>query len=74
MPLEDYRVIFSKYKQPINQHYPKIRKQQQTYKYDEEDEVMALASLSFQISLQDVYNKYEVGNWSGDRADVEEIG
>lgn len=74
MPLEDYRVIFSKYKQLINQYYPKIRKQQQTYKYDEEDEVMALASLSFQISLQDVYNKYEVGNWSGDRADVEEIG
>jgi hypothetical protein len=73
LPLEDYRVSFSKYKQRI-QHYPKIGKKQRTCKYDEEDIAIALASLSFQISLQDLYNKYEVGNLSGDRTDVEEIG
>lgn len=73
LPLEDYRVIFSKYKQLINQQYSKIGKKQQTCEHDEEDEAIALASICFQITLEDVYNKYEVGDWSGDRTDVEKM-
>ena len=57
--------------------FSKTGKKQWTLReYDEEDEAIALVSVPFQISLQDLYNKvkFEPVESEGESADVEELG
>ena len=44
--------------------------------YDEEDEAIALVTVPFEISLQDLYNKvkFEPVEWEGESADIEGLG
>ncbi|MEH2424888.1 MAG: Uma2 family endonuclease [Nostoc sp.] len=57
--------------------FSKTGKKQWTLReYDEEDEAIALVTVPFEISLQDLYNKvkFEVVESEGESADVEELG
>ncbi|MEH1804510.1 Uma2 family endonuclease [Nostoc sp.] len=57
--------------------FSKTGKKQWTLReYDEEDEAIALVTLPFEISLQDLYNKvkFEAVDSEGESADVEELG
>ncbi|MCX7596181.1 MAG: Uma2 family endonuclease [Fischerella sp.] len=58
----------------VEQYSKTAKKRWLMREYDEEDEAISLASISFQISLQDLYNKvkFEVVESEGDRANVEE--
>jgi Uma2 family endonuclease len=57
----------------VEQYSKTAKKRWLMREYDEEDEAISLASISFQISLQDLYNKvkFEVVESEGDRANVE---
>ncbi|MBX9254155.1 Uma2 family endonuclease [Desmonostoc muscorum CCALA 125] len=52
------------------------KKQWALREYDEEDEAIALATVPFEISLQDLYNKvnFELVESEGESADVEGLG
>ncbi|MBD2414217.1 hypothetical protein FACHB389_21360 [Nostoc calcicola FACHB-389] len=52
------------------------KKQWALREYDEEDEAIALATVPFEISLQDLYNKvnFEPVEFEGESADVEGLG
>ncbi|MHC5723364.1 MAG: Uma2 family endonuclease [Nostoc sp.] len=52
------------------------KKQWALREYDEEDEAIALVTVPFEISLQDLYNKvkFELVESEGESADVEEVG
>jgi len=52
------------------------KKQWALREYDEEDEAIALVTVPFKISLQDLYNKvkFEPVEPEGESADVEELG
>ncbi|MBD2530878.1 Uma2 family endonuclease [Nostoc flagelliforme FACHB-838] len=52
------------------------KKQWALREYDEEDEAIALVTVPFEISLQDLYNKvkFEPVESEGESADVEELG
>ncbi|MEH1888152.1 MAG: Uma2 family endonuclease [Nostoc sp.] len=57
--------------------FSKIGKKQWTLReYDEEDQAIALVTVPFEISLQDLYNKvkFELVESQGESADVEELG
>ncbi|MEH1815009.1 MAG: Uma2 family endonuclease [Nostoc sp.] len=57
--------------------FSKTGKKQWTLReYDEEDEAIALVTVPFEISLQDLYNKvnFEPVESEGESADVEELG
>ncbi|MEH2412380.1 Uma2 family endonuclease [Nostoc sp.] len=57
--------------------FSKIGKKQWTLReYDEEDQAIALVTVPFEISLQDLYNKvkFEPVESEGESADVEELG
>ncbi|MEH2173751.1 Uma2 family endonuclease [Nostoc sp.] len=57
--------------------FSKIGKKQWTLReYDEEDEAIALVTVPFEISLQDLYNKvkFEPVEFEGESADIEELG
>ncbi|QLE43378.1 Uma2 family endonuclease [Nostoc sp. C052] len=57
--------------------FSKTGKKQWTLReYDEEDEAIALVTVPFEISLQDLYNKvkFELVESEGESADVEELG
>ncbi|MEH2085841.1 Uma2 family endonuclease [Nostoc sp.] len=57
--------------------FSKTGKKQWTLReYDEEDEAIALVTVPFEISLQDLYNKvkFEPVEFEGESADVEELG
>ncbi|MDZ8034605.1 Uma2 family endonuclease [Nostoc sp. DedSLP04] len=57
--------------------FSKTGKKQWTLReYDEEDEVIALVTVPFEISLQDLYNKvkFEPVEFEGESADVEQLG
>ncbi|MFN6530863.1 Uma2 family endonuclease [Nostoc sp. ChiSLP03a] len=57
--------------------FSKTGKKQWTLReYDEEDEAIALVTVPFEISLQDLYNKvkFEPVEPEGESADVEELG
>ncbi|MEH2254971.1 Uma2 family endonuclease [Nostoc sp.] len=57
--------------------FSKIGKKQWTLReYDEEDQAIALVTVPFEISLQDLYNKvkFEPVEFEGESADVEELG
>ncbi|MBD2728496.1 Uma2 family endonuclease [Nostoc sp. FACHB-892] len=57
--------------------FSKIGKKQWTLReYDEEDEAIALVTVPFEISLQDLYNKvkFEPVESEGESADLEELG
>ncbi|MEH2371318.1 Uma2 family endonuclease [Nostoc sp.] len=57
--------------------FSKIGKKQWTLReYDEEDEAIALVTVPFEISLQDLYNKvkFEPVESVGESADVEQLG
>jgi Uma2 family endonuclease len=57
--------------------FSKTGKKQWTLReYDEEDEAIALVTVPFEISLQDLYNKvkFEPVDLEGESADVEELG
>ncbi|MBD2559395.1 MULTISPECIES: Uma2 family endonuclease [Nostoc] len=57
--------------------FSKIGKKQWTLReYDEEDEAIALVTVPFEISLQDLYNKvkFEPAELEGESADVEQLG
>ncbi|MEH2169590.1 MAG: Uma2 family endonuclease [Nostoc sp.] len=59
------------------EQFSKIGKKQWTLReYDEEDEAIALVTVPFEISLQDLYNKvkFEVVESEGESADIEELG
>lgn len=59
------------------EQFSKIGKKQWTLReYDEEDEAIALVTVPFEISLQDLYNKvkFEPVESEGESADVEELG
>ncbi|MGJ5629654.1 Uma2 family endonuclease [Nostoc sp. CALU 1950] len=58
------------------EQFSKIGKKQWTLReYDEEDEAIALVTVPFEISLQDLYNKvkFEPVELEGESADVEEL-
>ena len=57
--------------------FSKTGKKQWTLReYDEEDEAIALVTVPFEISLQDLYNKvkFELVESEGESADIEELG
>lgn len=57
--------------------FSKTGKKQWTLReYDEEDEAIALVTVPFEITLQDLYNKvkFEPVEFEGESADVEELG
>ncbi|MEH2232365.1 MAG: Uma2 family endonuclease [Nostoc sp.] len=57
--------------------FSKTGKKQWTLReYDEEDEAIALVTVPFEISLQDLYNKvkFEPVEFEGESAEVEELG
>ncbi|MEH2122937.1 Uma2 family endonuclease [Nostoc sp.] len=59
------------------EQFSKIGKKQWTLReYDEEDEAIALGTVPFEISLQDLYNKvkFEPVESEGETADVEGLG
>ncbi len=59
------------------EQFSKIGKKQWTLReYDEEDEAIALVTVPFEISLQDLYNKvkFEPVESEGESADVEGLG
>ena len=59
------------------EQFSKTGKKQWTLReYDEEDEAIALVTVPFEISLQDLYNKvkFELVESEGESADVEELG
>lgn len=59
------------------EQFSKIGKKQWTLReYDEEDEAIALTTVPFEISLQDLYNKvkFELVESEGESADVERLG
>ncbi|MBD2244953.1 Uma2 family endonuclease [Nostoc sp. FACHB-888] len=59
------------------EQFSKIGKKQWTLReYDEEDEAIALVTVPFEISLQDLYNKvkFEPVESEGESADIEELG
>jgi len=60
----------------IDQFSKTGKKQWALREYDEEDEAIALASIPFEISLKDLYNKvkFELVESEGERVDVEELG
>ncbi len=59
------------------EQFSKVGKKQWTLReYDEEDEAIALVTVPFEISLQDLYNKvnFELVELEGESADVERLG
>ncbi|MEH2254344.1 Uma2 family endonuclease [Nostoc sp.] len=60
----------------IDQFSKTGKKQWTLREYDEEDEAIALVTVPFEISLQDLYNKvkFEPVELEGESADVEELG
>ncbi len=60
----------------VEQYSKTGKKRWELREYDEEDLAIALTSVPFEISLQDIYNKvkFEVEDVEGDGADVEEVG
>ncbi|AFY32073.1 Uma2 family endonuclease [Calothrix sp. PCC 7507] len=59
----------------IDQFYKTSKKQWMLREYDEEDEAIALASVTFEISLKDLYNKvkFEPVESAGEKVDAEEL-
>ncbi|WP_341527403.1 Uma2 family endonuclease [Nostoc sp. UHCC 0302] len=60
----------------VEQFYKTGKKQWTLREYDEEDEAIALATVPFEIALQDLYNKvkFEVVESEREIADTEELG
>lgn len=72
--LQEYLLI-DQNKIRVEQFSKAGKKRWSFYEYDEEDEAIALTSVSFQIALVDLYNKvkFEVVESEGDAADAEEL-
>ncbi|MFB2918673.1 Uma2 family endonuclease [Aerosakkonema funiforme] len=73
--LQEYLLI-DQNKIRVEQFSKAGKKRWSFYEYDEEDEAIALTSVSFQIALVDLYNKvkFAVVESEGDAADAEELG
>lgn len=80
---EDYRTIatFQEYilidqtRIRVEQYSKAGKKRWKIREYDEEDEAIALASVSFQVSLQDLYSKvkFEAIELEGNKTEIEKL-